>query len=117
MGASIVTSNNFPETVVVWLDPQRPDFGVKLVDNVSDALSALHRHGLEEALHGPQSHLWKSAAGALVKADVEPNSNNLRSAYETFLRLVKRAAPVPTNIRLRTSPRGLREKVEAFFVI
>lgn len=109
-------SNNFPETVVVWLDPQRPDFGVKLVENVPDALSALHRHGLEEALHGPEAHLWKSAAGALVKADVDPSPNNLRSAYETFLRLVKWAAPVPPNVRLRISPRGLREKVEAFFV-
>lgn len=107
----------FPNSVVVWLDPQRPDFGVKLVENVPDALLALHRHGLEEALHGPQSQLWKSAAGSLVKADVDPSPNNLQAAYESFLRLAKCAAPVPTSIRLRVSPRGLREKVEAFFVL
>ncbi|WP_342150381.1 hypothetical protein [Methylorubrum sp. SB2] len=109
-------STEFPDSVVVCLDPQRPDFGVKLVENVPDALSALHRHGLEEALHGPQSDLWKSAAGALVKADIEPNTSNLRAAYEGFLRLVKIVAPVPTSVRLRVSPRGLREHVEAFFM-
>ena len=107
----------FPESVVVWLDPQRPDFGVKLVEDVPEALSALHRHGLEEALHGPQAQLWKSAAGSLVRADVDPNPNNLRTAYESFLRLAKCAAPVPTSVRLRISPRGLREKVQAFFVM
>jgi len=108
-------SAEFPDSVVVWLDPHRPDFGVKLVENVPDALSALHRHGLEDALHGPQSHLWQSAAGSLAQADVDPSPHNLCAAYRSFLRLVKCAAPVPTSIRLRVSPRGLREKIEAFF--
>lgn len=107
----------FPSAVVVWLDPRRPDFGVKLVENVPEALCALHRHGLEEAIRGPQSELWKSAAGALVQAEVNPNPSNLRAAYEAFLRLAKCVAPVPTRIRQIVCPRGLRERVDALFLM
>ena len=110
-------SPRFSDGVVIWLDPQRPDFGVKVVEDVPTALDALHRHGLEEAFLGPHSKLWTSAAGALVQADVDPSPGNLRTAYETFLRLAKRTVPVPASVRLMVSPRGLREQVEAFFVM
>lgn len=112
-----MVSPSFPAAVVVWLDPRRPDFGVKLVENVPEALSALHRHGLEEAIRGPQSGLWRSAAGALVQAEVDPNPSNLRAAYAAFLRLAKCVAPVPTRTRQIVCPRGLRENVEAFFLM
>ena len=60
-----MVSLRFPDAVIVWLDPRRRDFGVKLVESVPEALCALHRHGLEEVIQGDQSELWKSAAGAL----------------------------------------------------
>ncbi|MDV2985465.1 UNVERIFIED_CONTAM: hypothetical protein Q9R58_14220 [Methylobacteriaceae bacterium AG10] len=105
----------FPSAVVVWLDPRRPDFGVKLVEDVPEALYSLHRHGLEEAIRGPQSSLWKSAAGALVQAEVDPSPSNLRVAYEAFLQLAKCVAPVPTKIRKVVCPRAPRERIASFF--
>lgn len=105
----------FPDPVVVWLDPRRPDFGVKLVEDVPEALYSLHRHGLEEAIRGPQSDLWRSAAGALVQAEVDPTPSNLRMAYEAFLLLAKCVAPVPTKIRQVIFPRAPRERIASFF--
>ena len=107
----------FPDAVIVWLDPRRRDFGVKLVESVPEALCALHRHGLDEVIQGDQSELWKSAAGALVQAKVDPNPSNLQAAYEAFLRLAKCVAPVPTKIRQIVCPRGPRERVASFFLM
>lgn len=110
-------SPRFPNSVVIWLDPRRRDFGVKLIENVPEALSALHRHGLEEAVRGPEAKLWKSAAGALVRADVNPSESNLNAAHEAFLGLVKRIAPVPGSIRQIVCPRGLHEQVRSIFLL
>ena len=115
MEAVIPMSKPFEDAVVVWLDPNRPEFGVTLVSDVPSCLSALHRYGIEEVLQSAEAPLWHTAAGALVRADIEPSPTNTRKAYDAFLRLVKRTAPVPSHIRLRVSPRGLREHVEAFF--
>ena len=108
-------SKPFDDAVVVWLDPSRPDFGVTLVSDVPAGLSALHRYGIGEALQTAEAPLWHTAAGALVRADLEPSPTNIQKAYDALLRLVKRIAPVPSCIRLQVSPRGLREHVEAFF--
>lgn len=112
-----MVSLHFPDAVIVWLDPRRRDFGVKLVESVPEALCALHRHGLEEVIRGDQSELWKSAAGALVQAEVDPNPTNLRAAYDAFLRLAKCVAPVPTKIRQIVCPRGPRERIDALFIM
>lgn len=112
-----MASSRFPEAVVVWLDPSRRDFGVKIVESVPEALCALHRHGLEDTIRGPEAKLWRSAAGALVRADVEPSPGNLRAAYEAFLRLAKCAAPVPEKIRRVVCPRGPFENVGSFFSV
>lgn len=108
-------SKLFEDAVVVWLDPERPDFGITLISDVPSGLSALHRYGLGEALQSAEAPLWNTAAGALVRADIEPSPVNTQKAYDALLRLVKRTVPVPSHIRLRVSPRGLREHVEAFF--
>jgi hypothetical protein len=108
-------SKPFEDAVVVWLDPNRPDFGVTLINDVPSGLSALHRYGIDEALQSTEAPLWHNAAGALVHADIEPSPTNIQKAYDALLRLVKCTAPVPSCIRLRVSPRGLREHVEAFF--
>ena len=108
-------SKPFDDAVVVWLDPNRPDFGVTLVSDVPAGLSALHRYGIGEVLQSAEAPLWHQAAGALVRADIEPSPTNIRRAYDALLCLVKRTVPVPSHIRLRVSPRGLREHVEAFF--
>jgi hypothetical protein len=108
-------SKPFEEAVVVWLDPSRHDFGVTLINDVPSGLSALHRYGIGEALQGAEAPLWHIAAGALVRADLEPSTMNTEKACDAFLRLVKRTVPVPSDIRLRVCPRGLREHVEAFF--
>ena len=115
MEAVILMSKPFDDAVVVWLDPGRPDFGVTLVSDVPEGLSALHRYGIAEALQTVEAPLWHTAAGALVRADIEPSSTNIQIAYDAFLRLVKRTAPVPSRIRLQVSPRGPREHIEAFF--
>lgn len=108
-------SKPFEDAVVVWLDPNRPDFGVTLINDVPSGLSALHRYGIDEALQSTEAPLWHTAAGALVRADIEPSPTNIQKAYDALLSLVKRTAPVPSRIRLRVSPRGLREHVVAFF--
>ena len=108
-------SKPFEDAVVVWLDPNRPDFGVTLVSDVPAGLSALHKYGIGEVLQSAEAPLWHEAAGALVRADIEPSPTNIQKAYEALLCLVKRTVPVPSRIRLRISPRGLREHVEAFF--
>lgn len=107
----------YADPIVVWLDPKRPDFGVKLIETVPDSLMALHRHGLGEALHGKMSGLWREAAAALVRAEVEPSPSNMQRAHDAFLKLVKRIAPVPARKRLRVSRRGLREEFEAILKV
>lgn len=102
--------SHLPAAVVVWLDPRRPELGIKVVESVPDALCALHRHGLEDIIRGHESEAWISAAGALVRADVEPSPGNLQAAYEAFLRLAKTTAPVPEEIRRVVCPRGLHER-------
>ena len=105
----------FSDPVIVWLDPARPDFGVRLIRNVPEGLAALHRHKLNDALRNENAHLWHSAANALRRADANQTSENIQDAFEALLRLTKKVAPVPSSIRLTTSPRGLREHVQAFF--
>lgn len=107
--------NSFPDPVVVWLDPERPDFGIKLIRNVPEGLFALHRYKLDEALRGEHAHLWHASADALCRADANQTSENIENAYEALLRLTKKVAPVPSSIRLTKSPRGLREHLQAFF--
>lgn len=112
-----MVSSRFPDAVVVWLDPRRRDSGVKFVESVPEALFALHHHGLEEVIRSDRSDLWKAAAGALVQAEVDPNTSNLRAAYEAFLRLVKFVAPVPSRVRMMVSPRRPRERVDTLFLM
>ncbi|GEP00695.1 hypothetical protein [Methylobacterium haplocladii] len=108
----IDSSQSLPEPVVVWLDPSRPEFGTTIISTVPDGLAALNRHGIDDARHGPHAQLWQDAAVALSSAKLEPSPCNLRLAFDTMLRLVKRVAPVPTRIRVLSAPRGLRERVQ-----
>lgn len=106
------SSPSLPEPVVVWLDPSRPEFGTTIIATVPDGLAALNRHGIDDARHGPHAQLWQDAAAALSSAKLEPSPGNLRLAFDSMLRLVKRVAPVPTRVRVLSAPRGLRERVQ-----
>ena len=106
---------NLPAPVVIWLDPGHPEFGTTLVATVRDAIDALHRHRLDDALQGPHAVLWRRAAAALVQADLDPTAENLGRAFDAMLLLVKRVAPVPTRLRILSAPRGLRERVASLF--
>lgn len=109
------SSLTLPAPVVLWLDPDHPEFGTTLVTTVQEAVVALHRHRIDDALQGPDALLWRRAAAALVQAEHEPSSDNLQRAFEAMLRLVKRVAPVPTRVRILSAPRGLRERVASLF--
>ncbi len=106
------STQKFPEPVVVWLDPSRPEFGTTIIATVPDGLAALNRHGIDDARNGPHAQLWQDAASALSSAKREPSPGNLQLAFDSMLRLVKRVAPVPTRIRVLSAPRGLRERVQ-----
>ncbi|MCJ2105110.1 hypothetical protein MKK70_06885, partial [Methylobacterium sp. E-041] len=89
-------SKPFEDAVATWHDPNPPDCEVTLITDVPSAVSVLHRYGMDEELQSTEAPLWHTAAGALVRADIEPSPTNIQKAYDALLRLVKCTAPVPS---------------------
>ena len=91
----------FKEPVVVWLDRKRPDFGTKRIGTVQEGLAALHRFGLGECRlddKGRQRREWALAAGALLKARMEPTPENVEAARRALCAVARSAralAPPP----------------------
>ncbi|RVU21697.1 hypothetical protein [Methylobacterium oryzihabitans] len=96
----------FSEPVVVWLDPEHPEFGLRDIRTVAEGLAALHRYDLGDARSGPCRHLWDEAAAALVRARSEPTPDHLARARAALGRLVGAVAPVPRDTRDRVAPRS-----------
>ena len=110
-----MSATEFPRPVVVWRDPCRPDFGVKLVYTASEGLAVLLSYVRGRAIARSAHFALQETAGALVEADVEPTIPNLHRAHSALLAFMKRVAPVPARVRASEAPCSLRDRVKILF--
>lgn len=87
-------SLRFTEPVVVRLDSRRPEFGTKDIQDVQDALAALHRFGMGDWRldeNGRPRREWALAAASLVKARTEPTPANVEAARRALCAVARLA--------------------------
>jgi hypothetical protein len=89
----------FKSPVVVWLDASRPEFGAKHIEDVQEAIAALHRFGLgefrQEDAKTPRSE-WLQAASRLMRAKIDPTRDNIARGRDAFEKLAGAAGVLAT---------------------
>lgn len=104
----------FDRPVVVWLQPGRPNEGVRRIGNVNDGLAALHRYGIGRLKDGRiPCWEWRDAYSALSLARELVTPDTITAARTALCRAAQRAGaladpePVPAPIALlRLCERG-----------
>jgi hypothetical protein len=102
----------FKIPVTIWLDAKRPDFGRRPIEDVQEALAALHRFGLGEFRAGHptgQASEWAAAAGYLMRAKIDPTRKNIALARDALERLARAAGVLATGLGVESGPTPRRK--------
>ena len=98
---------SFSKPLVIWLDPNRRDFGTTSISDVAQGLMALHRYGLGEFRadrRGRPRKEWQQAAGALVLAKMDPTPANVAHARAALEKLARAAGSLAGENVQRSNP-------------
>ncbi|NGM39002.1 hypothetical protein G4G93_34865 [Methylobacterium sp. DB0501] len=99
-----MSAYDFSRTIVVWVDFERPEFGLVRIGSAIQAYDALHMTRVLNVGKTVAPVMWNAAERAVDIALIDPSRTNLRAAEETLLDLVKRASPISQSVRRRLAP-------------